>query len=522
MRGSTRVSRHDLVDRRVRRRAVFRAQQGPERPPRIPHAAHRALRHLLLPRGRAGDAPGRAHGGALVCPVLHAARRHVHPPAGDRSLCQPPGLLADECQRWRAGRRHRRIHRAHQVAHRHAVCRRPWRDGSRARPRDRPRVPDRHREALAPERVRSSRLVHRRDGRVSVARSVERIHDDVDARRGHSPSPADARATGRPAVFSVPLRSRALVVSRRALWRRDRREDPAIEGARRAAAPRGSDRPDPRRADARLARIDSRDDRRDRRRRAPARDHHVRRRRPRARGAGHQPRRPSADVRVRARSTVARSVHGRRGVRHRAAQSDQHRGRSALRQPAVHPVGGRVGSDGPPFRRGGAHRRRSRADDRRHRGRRAPAGDPLQGAGRDLQPELVSGWQADRLLGAEGAASRTCSSTPSPPEPSSRSPTMRLRICTRRGRRTGRRSRSRPIASRRRSRICDSGRLGSRCSTSRRRSFARSPPRPTRASKSVRSGRPTARRSTTSPIPTGSATSSASSSPRERSGRSRP
>ena len=33
--------------------------------PRLPHATHRSLRHLLLPGRRAGDEAGRAHGGAL-------------------------------------------------------------------------------------------------------------------------------------------------------------------------------------------------------------------------------------------------------------------------------------------------------------------------------------------------------------------------------------------------------------------------------------------------------------------------
>ena len=65
--------------------------------------------------------------------------------AAARALRQPSALRADQHHARRAGRGHRRTDRAHQVAHRDAVRGRARRDRSRARPRDRARVPDRHR-----------------------------------------------------------------------------------------------------------------------------------------------------------------------------------------------------------------------------------------------------------------------------------------------------------------------------------------------------------------------------------------
>ena len=246
-------------------------------------------------------------------------------------------------------------------------------------------------------------VVHRRDGRVPLTRSVEHVHEHVAARRQAASPAADDRAAREPALLSLSVRPCVLVVPRRALRRRHRRQAAAFEGARRRRATRGRDRQDARRADPRLARIDC-----DRGAAAPemavtpraivtsadgGRVHVA----PAISPDGRRIMFISERDRLSLDLFMADAASGARDE-----EGDQHGGGSAFRQPSVHPLRRRVGRHRASIRRGRPHRRRAVVEHRRHQRHAAAARHPVARRRGDLQPELVSGRKADRLFGDEG------------------------------------------------------------------------------------------------------------------------
>ena len=88
------------------------------------------------------------HGVADGRAVVHAAVAAAQPPAEHAAAAHPLrerlALPADQRDRGRAGRGHRRRHRGLQAPHRAAVCRPDRGERPRPRPRARPRLPVRH------------------------------------------------------------------------------------------------------------------------------------------------------------------------------------------------------------------------------------------------------------------------------------------------------------------------------------------------------------------------------------------
>ena len=243
-RGGRGVSLHACRRREASGGAVLRTQQGPLRSPRFPRPADRSLRHLLLPRRRRSDAPCRADGGALVHALL-AACCTTRSRGGRRSCCTPAIRISHRPTSRRRSPTEGTggLTERTQVAHRDAVCRRPWRDRSRARSRDRARVSDRHREARGAGRLRPARLVHRRAW-PSTSRSVRRPH----TRRCGCATPP--RTTGCRPSSSSTIRDIFPYRYGHALWsylagalrRRHPRPGAAIEGARGARRDSRGDR----------------------------------------------------------------------------------------------------------------------------------------------------------------------------------------------------------------------------------------------------------------------------------------
>ena len=124
--------------------------------------------------------------------------------------------------------------------------------------------------------------------------------------------------------------------------------------------------------------------------------------------AGAQPRRQARRLPVGAVAVLDRHVRGRRGDRQDRTQDRRDHQRSALRQPAVPELRGRLGARQSSLRVRGAERGAAGADDRRRRPRPPRARARVQGPRRDLQPGVVAGRAAASRSRRSRAACSTC------------------------------------------------------------------------------------------------------------------
>ena len=152
-----------------------------------------------------------------------------------------------------------------------------------------------------------------------------------------------------------------------------------------------------------------------------------------------------------------RPVHGRRRHREGDPQAGLDRDRCALRQPAVHQVGGRLERGGPAFRPGrGAQRAEARSS----------SSTPRAGAGctrstsrtfGDREPGFTPDGRSDRVLGDAGRAARPVAVRPRDEAAPAADQRRVRRAAAGQVRPTARRSPSPPTASRRVSTTLDFG-----------------------------------------------------------------